>query len=703
MGLAASQARFLGLTARKANCEFRSTELAEEKLALSNQLSQISNDYFNSLNATKLVWQSDISDGGYNVSYGLLMSPSALNDYNPYMVTTKSGAIVLTNEYRDAAMAAGIYKSGGVGTQEGRDKFINSLIESGIITAETAKLITKYDAVIENGKVKKDDNGNIQVNNDGSFEKDADGNYKSVNAISFDPTAGVGGIILDKTSVDVMNIQDIMASESMGQKNVTFAESLGGSITGKDFKTQYAALSSDEEKEALCLFFGVKKEDVAGENNNKLSDDANLTPAIKLDNIQFAILSYKLQYSSTPGNNTKITDISFRLEDDIEKDSIKGGDKEGHPWFKSSEYKACCLLRDLYKSYKTTKTLVARSSLGNDTPMMTLIKNGVVVNSQSTINNLTVADLISDNIVLMQKTEKDSANNLAEITATEFSNTVMNIMRPIFEYFGYGDSTHSVGLNTDADSDEALDYAFKMIQNVYLRPANVISMGKDVLDDNKNLNLSYNNSYQNAIKNNRIGKDEDGHFTAVSLSNIMSAFLTYFGNYTMAKAGGATNFEVAKTVDMSSYVTENYSYTFVGQSADGVLTEEEKIADFYDQLYNNICAHGWREDDSVSNPENLVASIKNGRYSLSALHDDGYFYQTNYLSLDYLTEVVDEDAIARAEADYTRKKAEITSKENEIDVKSKKLDAEIAALTQEMNSVQNLIQEGTKIFNQFHS
>jgi prefoldin subunit 5 len=71
--------------------------------------------------------------------------------------------------------------------------------------------------------------------------------------------------------------------------------------------------------------------------------------------------------------------------------------------------------------------------------------------------------------------------------------------------------------------------------------------------------------------------------------------------------------------------------------------------------------------------------------------------------LDYLTEVVDEDAIARAEADYTRKKAEITSKENEIDVKSKKLDAEIAALTQEMNSVQNLIQEGTKIFNQFHS
>ena len=75
MGLAASQARFLGITARKASCEFKSTELAEEKLELSNQLTDISAEYFNALNATKLVWQSDIADSD-EVSGGAVTSVS---------------------------------------------------------------------------------------------------------------------------------------------------------------------------------------------------------------------------------------------------------------------------------------------------------------------------------------------------------------------------------------------------------------------------------------------------------------------------------------------------------------------------------------------------------------------------------------------------------------------------------------------------
>ena len=87
---------------------------------------------------------------------------------------------------------------------------------------------------------------------------------------------------------------------------------------------------------------------------------------------------------------------------------------------------------------------------------------------------------------------------------------------------------------------------------------------------------------------------------------------------------------------------------------------------------------------------------------MSALYDDGYYYQTNYVELDYLVEVADEDAIARAEADFARKKAEITYKENAIDIKSKNLDAEIAALNSELSSVQNLITNGIqKTFQMF--
>ena len=45
MGLAASQARLLTITARKADCEFASMTLSHQKLALSRDMENVSNEY----------------------------------------------------------------------------------------------------------------------------------------------------------------------------------------------------------------------------------------------------------------------------------------------------------------------------------------------------------------------------------------------------------------------------------------------------------------------------------------------------------------------------------------------------------------------------------------------------------------------------------------------------------------------------------
>ncbi len=84
MGLAASQARFLCITARKADCEYKSTELAQQKLDITKQLGAISNEYSNAMNATKLMWSNDAVNGSYGMTYSLMMMPSAANDFNPY-------------------------------------------------------------------------------------------------------------------------------------------------------------------------------------------------------------------------------------------------------------------------------------------------------------------------------------------------------------------------------------------------------------------------------------------------------------------------------------------------------------------------------------------------------------------------------------------------------------------------------------------
>lgn len=107
MGLAASQARFLAITSRKLNCEFQSMQIAQEKLSITRDQQKAAEEYQNSLNATKLVWDT-VDDDVYDLSYDIMMKPSALNEYDPYLITDAQGKIVLSESMFQAAVKAGI-------------------------------------------------------------------------------------------------------------------------------------------------------------------------------------------------------------------------------------------------------------------------------------------------------------------------------------------------------------------------------------------------------------------------------------------------------------------------------------------------------------------------------------------------------------------------------------------------------------------
>ena len=57
MGLAAGQARLLTITGRKSDCEYESMRLSHQKLALSRQLTDLSNEYQKSL---QLRWRKGL-------------------------------------------------------------------------------------------------------------------------------------------------------------------------------------------------------------------------------------------------------------------------------------------------------------------------------------------------------------------------------------------------------------------------------------------------------------------------------------------------------------------------------------------------------------------------------------------------------------------------------------------------------------------
>lgn len=621
MGLATSQARFLCITARKADCEYKSTELAQQKLEITNQLSDISANYANAMNSTKLVWKNDLVENDYGLTYNLLMTPSAANDYNPYMVTTSSGAIVLNSEYAAAAKAAGISKAGGIASADGRDKFIAALVPGGIVTQDTANSIMTTDYVA----TKMDD---------GTLKLDKANTSATTGNVGWNSGAGMGSTPLDKNSVDGLDISALITSDLIGKQLVDWAQLL---------------TTSSEQ-----------------------ITSAKYDSTIKDYDVQIKKAATALQYAEANTEDYTAKAAALNALKDAKADFIKNAKKNG-------------IVDVDRKSFQMDNNSV------HDTGF-TVVSNGTITYDEDTIKKMTIGDLLSSNIVLM--TQNQSADKMSKY-ATE-------LMESIASIFGYRNSGH--GLNMDSKSNEALEFAMTMVKNINLKASNAITQGTSC-DDKA---MTNNSAYVNANDYNRIGTSGKYVFPtgpvsyqAVSVSNLLSSFLTYYDNY---MNGNSSAYVVGKRVDTSAFVTDDRNYRYFAEAEGTATSQKEKLADFYDQLYNNLCEKGWREDASVQDNEYLENALKTGRYAMSSLHEDGYFYQTRYNETGYIVEETDSDAIARAEAEFTQKKAELTYKEDAIDMKSKKLDAEISSLSTEYDTVKQLISKSIeKTFQMFQN
>lgn len=624
MGLATSQARFLCITARKADCEYKSTELAQQKLEITNQLSDISANYANAMNSTKLVWKNDLVENDYGLTYNLLMTPSAANDYNPYMVTTSSGAIVLNSEYAAAAKAAGISKAGGISSADGRDKFIAALVPGGIVTQDTANSIMTTDYVA----TKMDD---------GTLKLDKANTSATTGNVGWNSGAGMGSTPLDKNSVDGLDISALITSDLIGKQLVDWAQLIT--------------------------------------TNSEQITSAKYDSTIKDYDVQIKKAATALQYAEANTEDYTAKKKALEALQGAKADFIKEAKKKG----------IVDVTRDNFQ--------MDNNSI-RDTGF-TVVSNGTITYDEDTIKKMTIGDLLSSNIVLM--TQNQSADKMSEYAT--------KLMESIASIFGYRNSGH--GLNMDSKSNEALEFAMTMVKNINLKASNAITQGSSC-DDKA---MTNNSAYVNANDYNRIGVGQKNilgtdikagtSYQAVSVSNLLSSFLTYYDNY---MNGNSSAYVVGKRVDTSAFVTDDRNYRYFAEAEGTATSQKEKLADFYDQLYNNLCEKGWREDASVQDNEYLENALKTGRYAMSSLHEDGYFYQTRYNETGYIVEETDSDAIARAEAEFTQKKAELTYKEDAIDMKSKKLDAEISSLSTEYDTVKQLISKSIeKTFQMFQN
>ena len=261
MGLAAGQARLLTITARKSDCEFQSMTLSHQKIALSRELADISNEYQNSLTKTKLFYDYyGTGDQTSQLNYMThLMSPSVLNDYMPTLITDTSGRAVLNSKYAAAARRAGIPQE-GLGTlpsEAMRNLFVEGLQESGLITTQL---------------------------------KD------KIQGLPYNQQAGFGG-----GAVVVANY-----AEGDFTKFLDFITNSSNQFDSSDTKTRYSVKKTNCKKDSTTAFINVVKNDCSA-----TSKDSSNISQLSLAELLGGSDQYYLAYGGIKGEQSPVFGVAL--------------------------------------------------------------------------------------------------------------------------------------------------------------------------------------------------------------------------------------------------------------------------------------------------------------------------------------------------------------------------------------------------------
>lgn len=105
MGMSASQARLLSITARLTDNENSGQDISYSKIQLADKMDQINADYLEALKATKLTVLTGFNDSEEvytDISYGLLTGYNTVAAGKQYVVTDKDGKVLITEELAKA-------------------------------------------------------------------------------------------------------------------------------------------------------------------------------------------------------------------------------------------------------------------------------------------------------------------------------------------------------------------------------------------------------------------------------------------------------------------------------------------------------------------------------------------------------------------------------------------------------------------------
>ncbi len=324
--------------------------------------------------------------------------------------------------------------------------------------------------------------------------------------------------------------------------------------------------------------------------------------------------------------------------------------------------------------------------------------------------SLSIKDLISGDIVLVTGCEGGTSGAVAG----KFQNL------SIYEWI-YEELAKMLSVSGNQEIAGAIQYAESMTRELWTQSFNNIKSLEAATDEGDQVMLA-NSTAQRGYAEGFVeffGAKQDGSvstsdwfgpyaldrrgnlwnwkpvdYAAIDLSNFADAYLTYFAQYMQGgeRLSDYNIDEAGRNVSSSNIIDINdENFYFDVEVESGINTDQALQSGFYDAMFNQICQNGWVENANVDDKNYLQEMLQNGMLFIATCSEDGHYYQGNYSTNTFIKEIVDEEAIARAEAKYNAEKQKINSKEEVIDMKMKNLDTEISSLTTEYDTVKSLL------------
>lgn len=153
MGMSSTQGRFLQLTSRKNDIGLQLTRLSNEKVSLSREMQKVSAKYREGISTKTLKWSNNAGVSYIDLSYSNLMTPSAMNQQKPYLLTDSSGAVVIASNYQKYAEMISPDGSAGGDWESNRNQILAEL--TGIDESKMASQ-SKYQADLDAAQAELD-------------------------------------------------------------------------------------------------------------------------------------------------------------------------------------------------------------------------------------------------------------------------------------------------------------------------------------------------------------------------------------------------------------------------------------------------------------------------------------------------------------------------------------------------------------------